>query len=62
MKDKNGNDITIGTKIKDEQGIYVVRLGSFEREDDDEYIAYGNNGINKLLWPERALLFEVVQT
>ena len=62
MKDKNGKEIKIGSKIKDESGEYIVRLGSFDREDDDEIIAYGiNNGTNKLLWRERAKEFEVVE-
>lgn len=61
MKDKHGKEITIDSKIKDEAGEYIVKLGNFDKEDMSEWIAYGSNGINKLLWPERARLFELVE-
>lgn len=61
LKDKHGKAITIGSKLKDEDGEYIVKLGSFDYENDDEMIAYGNKGTNKLLWPERAKEFELVE-
>lgn len=62
--DKNGKEITLESKLKDSQGIYVVRLGSLSGkadEDRDDPIAYGLDGeTEKLLWPERASQFELI--
>lgn len=60
LYDKNDKKIEIGSKIRDDMGVYTVKLGSFERDDNDELVAYGNNGIDKLLWPERAKSFELI--
>lgn len=60
--DKRGREIELGKKIRDELGEYIVVLGNFEKEDNSEIIADGiNNGHRKLLWPERAKEFELLE-
>jgi len=62
--DKNGKEIRVESKVKDDQGVYVVRLGSVNvdsQEDCDDPIAYSLDGkTEKLLWPERASQFEII--
>lgn len=63
--DKNGKEIALESKLKDSQGVYVVRLGSLNgdsaQENCDDPIAYGLDGeTEKVLWPERASQFELI--
>jgi|GEM_PF-4415803 len=62
--DKNGKEIRVESKVKDSQGVYIVRLGpvnSDSKDECDDPIAYGLDGeTEKVLWPERASQFEII--
>ena len=62
--DKHGKEITLESTLKDDEGTYIVRFGSLETNNDiaaDDIIAYGIDiESEKLLWPERATQFELI--